>query len=276
MNILRHNAIFFGVACALAACGGGGGGGGGSAPVAGGGSPPPAAALSPGGFYLGDITGCSSVCPVAATMLVSEDGEWVGMDPVYTAGANAGKITMTGASIQSDREFYSGNPTAFGFRPGSPARDDGSGDFREFDGRVEERQRITGTFVHNAARRTKIDVTYQPTYETDSSLAAIAGMYSASDASGFSLTYTIDSSGALTGSDTEGCVASGDVKLIDTEYNMYRFELSFSSCPANGAQGNHNGVGALLDNGAGVNDTLLFSALEETGETLVILELEKL
>lgn len=272
-----------GIVSALAAgCGGGGGGGagagggGGGTPPGGGGTTPPTADVSPGGFFRGMVTGCSNICPVATNMMVSEDGEWVGMDPVYTAGANVGQITMSGQDIDSTRDYYVGNATPFGFRPASPAREDAPADFRKFEGTVVERQNISGTFLHFTATRTKIDVDYDPLYEDGSSLATIAGMYTATDASGFTLTYTIDADGALSGSDTEGCVASGDVSLIDEQYNLYRFELDFSACPANGAQGSHHGVGSLLDTGSGTIDTLLFHALADDGATLVILELGKL
>lgn len=275
MKTLHTHSLLLGLVVSCSAACGGGGGGGGPA-VGGGGNPPPMGNLSPGGFYRGMITGCSSVCPVEANMLIAEDGEWVGMDPVYTAGANAGQITMNGSSVSSTREFYNGSATAFGFRPGDPARTDGSGDDRSFRGTVEERQKISGSFVHNSSSRTQIDVDYDQSYEADSSLATIAGMYSATDGSGFALTYTIDANGVLSGSDTDGCVASGEVRIIDGQYNMYRFVLDFSACPTSGAQGSHHGVGSLLDGGSGTIDTLLFSALAESAATLVILELTKL
>ncbi len=259
----------------LCACGGGGGGGGGNRGNANPPATPPVVNASPGGIFHGTVTGCSTVCPVATIMLVTESGEWIGMDPVYVGGANVGRITMSGSHFNDPRLLYGGSPVSFGFRPTLPATLDRPGDFRAFEGDVVERVSIEGDLIHNSSRGTKLAVTYDPIYENDSSLATIAGTYSASDPSGYTLTYLIDINGALSGSDTEGCMALGDVRVIDSNYNMYRFDIDFSSCGTLGAQGQYDGIGALLDAGGGA-ESLLFHVVADDDSRLVVLNLPKL
>lgn len=258
----------------LTACGGGGNGGAGErnpGPV----PMPPVVDVKPGGIFHGTVTGCSTVCPVDTIMLVAEDGEWIGMDPIYAGGANVGQLTMNGSSFANPRRLYGGVPGEYGFRPTQPALIDSPDDFRAFEGDVVERVSIQGSLVHGASRNTKLAVSYDQVYENDSSLAIIAGTYSVSDATGYTLTYTIDSTGVLSGSDTEGCTASGAVAIIDSNFNMYRFNVVFTGCGANGAQGPFAGIGALLDSGLGAN-ALLFYAVADNHSELVILKLPKL
>lgn len=261
------------VLMSLAACGGGGGGGGGNTSA----SPPttgPAPSVSPGGIFNGEVTGCSTVCPVNTIVLVAEDGEWVGLDPSFAAGANAGNLTVTGTSFDSDRQRYAGFASSFGFPPTAPAPRDNPGDARSFDGTLAERSRIEGTFEHNGARNTILDADYQQVYDDDSSLQTLMGMYSVDDGAGFTLTYTIDAMGTVTGSDTTGCVVNGEADIIDGDYNMYRFTMEFTGCGVNGAQGTLTGLGALLPRAMGGGQELLFAV--SSADAMVTLRLPKL
>lgn len=257
----------------LAACGGGGGGGGGGGNNVSPPPPPPVADVAPGGIFQGEITGCSSVCPVNSLTLIAEDGEWIGLDPDFTAGANAGNLTVTGDSFDSDRRRYVGFPASFGFPPTTPATRDAPSDPRSFDGTITERSRIQGTLEHNGSRNTRIDATYQQSYDNDSSLQTLAGMYSVDDGAGFTLTYSLDANGVFTGSDTTGCLVNGEAEIIDADYNMYRLELDFTSCGAIGAQGIFSGLGALLPQSGG-GEELLFAVT--SADAMVTLRLPKM
>jgi hypothetical protein len=58
--------------------------------------------------------------------------------------------------------------------------------------------------------------TYDTLYKRGASLAAIAGIYSDSDGLGYAETYSIDSLGIITGSDTNGCQFTGNIQILDS------------------------------------------------------------
>jgi hypothetical protein len=72
---------------------------------------------------------------------------------------------------------------------------------------------------------------YDPAYEADSSLDAIAGNYTLSFNTQTN-SLTIASDGTVFGMFHNGaqCVVNGRVEVIDPRFNLYDFELSFSNC----------------------------------------------
>jgi hypothetical protein len=70
--------------------------------------------------------------------------------------------------------------------------------------------------------------TLDASYERDSALALIAKTWSTTiDDPSYTLTFPIDSNGILTGaSDTDGCLYSGSLALLDSRYNLYQAALS--------------------------------------------------
>ena len=253
------------VLAGISACGGGGGGSSPPPPPA---PPPPNA--SPGGIYFGELVDCGAVCPVDTLLLVSESGDWMAMDVVFSAGANVGRMTMNGTSFNSSRQPYTGTPETYGYQPTAPATALPMDD-RAFQGTVVERTSISGNFIFKSNDDAFIDASFDPMYNNDSSLQALAGTYTASDGAGFVLTYVIDTMGQISGSDSSGCTANGTAALIDPDFNMYRVSMDFNACGAQGAAGTYTGLATLLD--AGGSQDLLFYALSDDAATLVLLQL---
>jgi len=262
-------------AIGVAACGGGGDGGGGNGNGGGGGTAPsPVADVSPGGIFFGPITGCSTVCPIDVVMMVSENGEWMSVNPDFEGGVNIGRMTVDGTAFDSDRRFYTGVSSVFGFGPTSPAGIDSPDDFRAFNGNVAERSSIEGTFRHLDSSNVSVDVTYNAQYDEDSSLQALAGTYSLSHSSGFTMTYVIDENGAISGTDSSGCTAIGQAQAEDPQFNLYSMSVDFSGCGANGAQGTHTGMASLLDLSG--TERLFFYALSADETEMVVLALPRM
>ena len=72
--------------------------------------------------------------------------------------------------------------------------------------------------------------TFQDVYLEGSSLATVAGNFTA--ASGVSI--TIDSSGMIMGGTVGSCTAAGAVSLMNSQFNLYRIVYTLSGCTANG------------------------------------------
>jgi hypothetical protein len=98
-------------------------------------------------------------------------------------------------------------------------------------------------------------LTYSSVYDRPSSLAATAGTWKGI-VSGFTNTFTIDSSGSITGSSASGCSYTGAVSIIDVSYDAYMVNLDIANC--GGQNGSYGGLGALADTTT-QNDTFIAS-----------------
>jgi hypothetical protein len=78
---------------------------------------------------------------------------------------------------------------------------------------------------------TPISLQYDPRYDADSSLADIAGNYTLTVNSATN-TLNINGDGTVFGMYHNGprCTLNGTVSIIDSDFNLYRFELLFSNC----------------------------------------------
>jgi hypothetical protein len=72
---------------------------------------------------------------------------------------------------------------------------------------------------------------YNPAYDTDSSLADIAGNYTFPPKPQTN-TLNINASGVVFGMLDNGpnCTVNGQVQIIDARFNLYRFEIQLSLC----------------------------------------------
>jgi hypothetical protein len=112
-------------------------------------------------------------------------------------------------------------------------------------GAAEEKCEFTGTLAERVSMSVTIDCTdgagasasssftllYDATYETDSSLAAIAGNY-VLGVKPTTNVLNVNADGVIFGSYDNGanCTINGTAALIDPSYNLYRFEWQLSLC----------------------------------------------
>jgi hypothetical protein len=208
------------VVALCAGCGGGGdGGGGGGAPA----SPPAPAQQSAGGMWFAVGSGSN-----ATTLMIAETGEFRVITAPTSAngpGFGHGAVTVIGNRVEGSFETrVLGSATA----PGA-----------EFDctvsGTVSTRASMQLTTVcvdsAGASTTTSLSFTYDAHYDTDSSLAEIAGNYTLTVNTATN-TLNINGDGTLFGMYHNGprCTLNGTVSIIHSDFNLYRFEVLFSSC----------------------------------------------
>jgi hypothetical protein len=104
-----------------------------------------------------------------------------------------------------------------------------------------------------------------PMWERPASLDEVAGVYTRSTSSGYTITMTIGANGELMGSDSKGCVFNGTLSVPDPARNMYAIEATVSSCGS--LDGNYRGMGALVDADAMVDWMTAMHPLEQGGHT---------
>lgn len=208
---MKHLAI---VAAALVLLGGCGGGGGSSqAPT-----PPPVTNASPGGIWEGKLGSGQDVIG-----LVAESGEFHFLD-VDELTQYFGSVSVNGNATSGQFTGY----TAIGFEfPDGTTRGTGS-----LTGTVQARSTFTAnsTFTTSAgsSNSNTITLTYNALYDRDSSLATIAGNFR--DVRTGSI-VNINSSGvAFSQNPANGCVLNGTASIINSQFNAYRVEYSYSSC----------------------------------------------
>jgi hypothetical protein len=91
-------------------------------------------------------------------------------------------------------------------------------------------------------------------YDRSVSLATLAGTYTQSTRTIFgeevTLTVTIDASGQLNGSYSNGCVFNGTASIPDASHNMVRLQIDLANCGSEGSSkawnGAYSGLGVLL------------------------------
>jgi len=109
------------------------------------------------------------------------------------------------------------------------------------------------------------DMTLSPMWDRPASLGTVAGVYTRSTSSGYSMTMTIGADGQVTGSDSRGCVVNGTVSVPDASHNMYGIDATVTSCGS--LDGHYQGMGTLLDATAMQDWMNAMHPLEQGGHT---------
>ena len=199
-------------ACMLAGCGGG---------------TPTSVSLSgsdamPGGIYLGTVHSNLTNTNLQAVGIVTEAGhaKVAAADSTGNNGAiyALSTITPNGQDFSATFDAYAQGNTVF-----ANGGTTGSG---TVSGTIISRSSINATYSGPGNDSGTASLTYQQSlYEQPASLSIIAGTYSFgyTDQSGASQTasITIDSGGAISGSDTAGCTFAGQLQVPDASYNAY-------------------------------------------------------
>jgi hypothetical protein len=194
-----------------------------------------------GGIWNGNVSSVDGTTSIPSTGVVAEDGRFFFFSPLEF---DVGTFITSENSFTSDLKAYVPFGEAFAIVNG------------EISGSFIEREQISGTsrFEDGTPGSTFL-YNYDPTYETPSSLSSIAGIYSRSnEQETYTETYTIDATGLVTGSDTEGCITNGVLTLIDSRYTVYEIQLTISVCSADQ---NISGLAAYQSGGENGSDSLI-------------------
>lgn len=158
-----------------------------------------------GGAYIGQITPPGAATPDALIGLVDETGFG------YFIDTDAGVVY----NVQTTTEglLLSGSYRAY--QPPAPAITG------TLSGAALSRNTLSG-FATSSAGNIPFSLTYQAAaYEQPASLPLIAGDYALS-ANGVFLSATVTGDGAVSTTDSEGCVFTGAFTIPDLRYNAYR------------------------------------------------------
>lgn len=82
-------------------------------------------------------------------------------------------------------------------------------------------------------------------WDRPASLATLAGVYTRSTVTGYTITLAIGADGRLSGGDTRGCVLNGLATVPDPGRNLYRLTAALTSCGT--LNGDYTGMGTLVD-----------------------------
>lgn len=122
-------------------------------------------------------------------------------------------------------------------------------------GTVVTASTISGTFTSSDGGSGSFSLTYDPITTRGSSLATLTANWFVTDGV-YSMSIPIDATGAINGTDSDGCVYTGQVNIIDPAVNIYGVSLTASACGLyNGA---YSGYAVVADD-TGINDILVFT-----------------
>ena len=124
-------------------------------------------------------------------------------------------------------------------------------------GSVTTKSALSGTFSLSTGTIISFSLTYDPITDRGSSLAIPDGNWTETYASVKTVAVSVDSIGALTGSNTDGCVYLGTVGIIDPAVNIYSISVNVSSCGSLGLDGTYAGYIVMSDT-VTANDTIIY------------------
>ena len=188
----------------------------------------------PGGFYSGSFTS-TVVQPSPARAVTGIISEGFDAQLLVANDHYAGFVAVSSNSLSGTLTEYSGRQGVFvGF--------DGTSTI-SLDGEVTERDGMFGTYTGDVDEG-RFALTYNAAYEEGSSLDQLSGIWSHSQASSGGAVYTItlevDGGGQVFGTDTAGCVFSGQLTIIDARFAAYRAAINVSMCDA--VDGDYTGL----------------------------------
>ena len=178
---------------------------------------PPAPEASPGGLWQG-----TSSLGLEVVGLVTESGQFHFIQ--------AGSAQLVG-TLTTSHDGLSAN--FVGYVPFGEKLGDGSTTgVGSLSGNLDERSSLSADISFTTARgaesESTITLSYNPVYEQDSSLGAVAGNYLDTERN---VVINVNGDGELFSQDPRSqCITNGTVSVIDPAFNLYRVEYEFSSC----------------------------------------------
>ena len=102
---------------------------------------------------------------------------------------------------------------------------------RLLSGRLVEQESLTLTFNGADGEDIQVAFRYDDVYERTSSISLWEGTWGTTDENGVSTaTLTVDADGAFFGQDMDGCIATGNLAVINPDRNLYGLELNIGVC----------------------------------------------
>jgi hypothetical protein len=99
--------------------------------------------------------------------------------------------------------------------------------------------------MHGAGDVVSFNLSMHPAHDRPASLDALAGTYTRTTSSGYTMTMSFTQDGQLTGYDSRGCLFNGTVAVAGPDHNLYRIDATVTSCGI--LDGSYAGHGTLLD-----------------------------
>jgi len=206
---------------------------------------------SPAGIYFGTFTSTSGAQPVAyqTVGLISENHDVQFLVSFDAQRHYAGYVLVLGSEISGLLFEYRGVFNRFFGIDGVSET--------TFDGSVAEADNIFADYSAQSDEG-RINLDYSTGYEDGSSLARTTGIWMYSEASSggavYTITLDIDANGQIFGADSTGCIFSGQIGIIDPNYNMYRAHVMIENCGV--LNGDYNGLAIVSALGIGQMERL--------------------
>ena len=195
---------------------------------------------SPGGIWLGTDSNGDAIFA-----LITEDGRFHFLD-ITTRFQGFGIL-----NVSDSKEVTAGYQLVpalgFTFADGSLVSD------CDATGTLDERKTLNMTIICTTSQGSQESVTvdffYDAHYDVDSDLATFSGDWTFTGNPGFDI-VSVDANGIMTGQDGNGtnCVYSGQVSIIDPDFNAYNIEWGYANCTGEASVLNgvtFNGIGAI-------------------------------
>jgi PKD repeat protein len=219
---------------------------------------------SPGGIWFGADSDGKQILA-----LITETGRFQFLDESEFQGSGILTVTADDEITASFRMFST-------FADGLTSLD------CSLDGLVTERATIDGIVTCSGVgpqTSVAVSLNYQALYDLDSDLAMFAGTWTDSSNQGGDV-VSIDALGVITGQDGSGsgCVYSGQVSVINPNFNVYDMEWTYSSCTGQSAALNgatFSGIGAIDDTVMPVEFFLGATGVVQLNEVSLVIFYEK-
>lgn len=88
-----------------------------------------------------------------------------------------------------------------------------------------------------------LTISYNDIYEQDSSLEKLSGGWHFTDRDGLLIKLSIDELGIVQGQDSDQCEYTGQIAIIDADYNVYDVAMNIANCGS--VNGTYNGMAYL-------------------------------
>jgi hypothetical protein len=172
------------------------------------------------GIYEGTLTDPTGKIATPVVALVPENG------PALLSAQNGQFYSLNvGIEAGSAQGTYSAFSTAGGL-PNGGQSDSGNASLNFGD------NTLSGTLTDQLGKTEVLTLNFDSRYNTPPASGALAGTWS-STANGLTLRLTVSASGSLSGDDSDGCTYSGNVTIIDRNYDMLNANVTRSCSSGN-------------------------------------------